>query len=449
MNQSVMNGVLNLYKTSQIIPPSSPLNKFIDAETATAFVEKNLGFNYINNEYILENDISNKNLETSANVVLILIESFSKNYLDIKVGNNDLMPFTNNLKDKSFYLNSFYSQATRTNQGILATLYGFPAIFERHMLRNLNIDTYEEFDLLKKDDPNSGSLYTGVPSLKGLPQDLKSRGYNTLFFMNHNPKFDNLNNFLPQNGFNQIYSLDDYPASESVNIWGVSDDYLLNYSLAKLDSASASKQPFFATILTISNHIPYAIDPNFNKVSDNEDENAMAYVDMCIANFMNSAAQKEWYSNTIFVIVGDHGKVLKAKNEYGIPLSLNHIPLIIHSPLFKESKVVEDVAGQIDLYPTIIGLLGSSPIHKSFGIDVINNKRDNIFFPVDDKLVCVNKTHLHIYDTSLKTSSLYEWGDVQFKNIINENKVIADHMKTYSTSMMEAAKYIFNNNLIK
>ena len=435
--QMVVNPVFYLLNT----PVSAQSMSLEDEYVSLELINEELGFKAVDKDYY-KKDIMTCDTLTHPNVVIVLVESFSSDYLNDSVGGKLLMPYLNDLKDKSYYFENIYSQGTHTNQGIISTLYGFPAIFDVVMSMKAPL----ELNHVSYDDERYKNTRRAVPVYHGLPNDLKKYGYKNLFFVTNSLAFDNLDYFLPLNGFDECFGVKDYPPLAQVGIWGVSDKYLFDYSLSKMDSVYKEGIPFYANVLTISNHPPYALPEEFLKNEASEDEAAMAYTDYCIEWFITEASDKDWYDNTIFVFLGDHGRVREP--EYDIPLSLIHIPLIIYSPLFEnEAKIVSDLGGQIDVYATLMGLMHKEPAYNTFGIDLLKDKRPYIYFTSDDKLGCLGNDYYYINDLSSDRELLYELSDKSISNKIEHNKALADSMKRYSGSMIEGAKHIFKNYL--
>lgn len=358
------------------------------------------------------------------NIVLILMESMSAEFLSMKDGN--LTPYLNELIKESYYFENFYSAGTHTNQGVAATLFGLPSLFDKNMMKNVEIT-----------------------KCQGIPRILRERGYQTSFFVTHESQYDNMNAFLLENGIQRMYAQEDYPASKVVNGYGVQDDYLFEYAMDRITEQSKQKAPFFATILTISNHPPYIVPEKFRSVSKEPSEQIVAFADDAIRHFMSEAKKQDWYKNTIFVLLGDHGKLV-GKTTYDMPLSYNHIPLIIHSALFDDApKVFDNLGGQIDVTPTLLGLLDYSFDNNTLGIDIIKQKRPYIFFTSDDMMGCINSKHFYVYNPVTKNEGLYDYRN---KNIINERNSyisLADSMRNYSTSMLITTDYLLKNNLTR
>ena len=374
----------------------------------------------------IERQIVDSVVPKNMNVVFILMESMSANFLKIQENGKSITPYLNSLIDKSYYFDNFYSAGNHTNQGILATLYGFPSLLDKNMMKNVYIP-----------------LYQGMPSI------LADKGYRTLFFMTHEGQYDNLNGFLFENGVQEIYSEEDYPEEKIVNNFGVADDYLFEYGFAKLNEESRANQPFFATLLTISNHPPYTVPEKYKLVSSNVQHQTVAFADDAIRDFMEKAATTEWYDNTIFVLLGDHGRLVGSQ-IYDMPLSYNHIPLIIYSPAFKDSpKRFHQFGGQVDVFPTILGLLNQSYTNNTLGIDLFKGERPYMFFSSDDSVGAIDSTFFYFDNVKTSIEGLFKYRDNNPKSQIAENRAKADSMKRYSVSMLRVSDYMTKNKLTR
>jgi len=363
-----------------------------------------------------------------ANVVIVLMESMSAYFLD---ETPHLTPYLNKLRNEAYYFSNFYSTGTHTNQGIFATLYGIPGYFDKI----ITDDRYSD----------AGNM---LPLCEGLPHHLKQQGYTSLFFLTHEKSYNNMDMFLYKNGFElkDIYSRENYPISALVNKWGAPDSYLFKYATEKFNDTSI--QPFWGTILTISNHPPYVVPPQFEYISSDIEEQVVLYSDHCIQEFMENAAKEEWYKNTIFLLLGDHGKI-KGKQQMEMPLSLNHIPLIIYSPLFNDMpKVIENTATQVDITPTVMGLLNMSYYNNSLGIDLFNQRRPYAVFTTDDKLACINDRFLYCYNTYTRQDFLYEYKAAP-QNVATSYPDTLSAMKNYSSAFVQITDYMIKNKLTR
>ena len=306
------------------------------------------------------------------NVVLIFMESMSANLMGSFGSDKKLTPYLDSLYRQSLSFERFYSSGIHTNHGIYSTLFSFPAIMKRNAMK--------------------GSV---IPVYSGLPTVLKDNGYCNLFFMTHESQYDNMNAFLRTNGFDEIYAQENYPSEKVVNSFGVQDDFMYQYALPILNEKADTGEPFFTVLLSISNHPPYVIPPYFHPHSEKLEEQIVEYADWSIRQFMDAAEKQTWFDNTIFVFLGDHGKMVGTP-ECEMPQSYNHIPLMIYGKDIPPT-VHNGFGGQIDVAPTLLGMLNMSYLQNNFGVNLLEEERPCMFFTADNLIGARDLTHLFIY----------------------------------------------------
>jgi phosphoglycerol transferase MdoB-like AlkP superfamily enzyme len=361
------------------------------------------------------------------NVVLVLIESMSANRMGIYGNERNLTPNLDSLCRNSVFFDQCYSNGIHTNAGIYSSIYGMPIMMMQHPMLNGHSETAQ---------------------FTGLPVTLKDLGYETIFFCTHPKTFDNLDIFLNRNGFDMISDQFDYPDTAIANSWGVGDETLLEHAHDRLNKIAQDSvdQPFFATILTITTHPPFTL-PGFTKFKPTRTdpvEITYEYTDWAIKCFMDSVAQEPWYKNTVFVFVGDHG--VNIPGPYEVPLSYNHVPLIIHAPaLFPKPMLRHDLANQTDIFPTIMGLLRQDYVQNTLGYDLFREKRPFAIFSQDLKMGVIDDQHLYIARKSGK-ETLFDYEKAFGEDILAKNKVLTDSMRNYYCSQLLVAEYMILGN---
>ena len=288
LNQLGINPVFNLMTSA--IDDNRKENRLLHLmaeDEAIARVQTLLGRKGMDGISPIARRVEADSLPTRRNVVVILMESMSAHLMQTFGHETSLTPFLDSLWQQSLSFSHFYSSGIHTNHGMYSSLYSFPAMMKRNAMK--------------------GSV---IPVYSGLPTVLKENGYHNMFFMTHESQYDNMNAFFRTNGFDDIYSQENYPADKVVNGFGVQDDFLFQYALPVLDRQAQSGQPFFSVLLTISNHPPYIIPPYFHPRSRTTEEQIVEYADWSIRNFMTEALKRPWADNTLFVLLGDHGKLV-------------------------------------------------------------------------------------------------------------------------------------------
>ncbi|MBE6333970.1 MAG: LTA synthase family protein [Bacteroidales bacterium] len=349
------------------------------------------------------------------NVVFIIMESMSAKFMERFGSDKGVTPFLDSIYDESISFPNFYSAGVHTNHGLFSSLYSYPALMRRNLMKGSVIPTYEY----------------------GLPQRLLADGYKTAFFMTHESQYDNMNGFFRTNGYEEIYAEENYPASKVVNSFGVADDYLFEYALPVLNGYAESGSPFFATILTISNHPPYILPDWFKAKSSDMEYAIVEYADFCIADFFNKAKKEPWFKNTIFIFMGDHGKVV-GNSMSEMPESYNHVPFMVY---YHGVEPYENYsfAGQMDVTPTILDILGVESKNSDFGIDLMQVEREKIFYTSDNAIGARDSSHLYIYMPQSEKELYYHITEQGMIPVTQSDSSFTE-LKKFGLSMIQATE---------
>lgn len=384
-NQTAINGVFALGKSMDLARKDKRNGKSNISKIFTSEELKNNMREYIGTEK--DNFISDKNIllrETRTgkevknyNVVIVLMESFMGDTVGALGGSPDLTPNYNKLAEEGVLFTNFFSNGNRSNRGILSVLTGFPSQYGK--------------SILKKP--------IGQKPFVSLANILKKRGYSAHFMYGGDIEFDNMKGFFETNGITNFVSRDNFPKKERTIKWGVPDDKLFDRAAEYLGTL---KQPFFFEIFTLSNHAPFDIDENFKEFTeedypDYERYNAFKFADYSIGRFVNAVKDKEWAKNTIFVFVADHGENRRKPIEIDWKKFSN--PLVIWTPGGQLKHEIIDKAGsQLDLLPTIMGLLGGNYIHSAWGKDLLSEEnKDGFAYVVENNFVgIIDKENIYI-----------------------------------------------------
>jgi len=372
----------------------------------------------VGNDSLANSNIGGRSMSKASrpNVVVILMESMSANLLGTFGNKQPLTPTLDSLYQHSLAFTHFYSAGIHTNHGMTATLYSFPALMFRNLMKG-----------------------TVTPRRQGIATVLKKYGYENMFFMTHEAQYDNMKAFFQTNGYDDIYSQENYPKSEVVNSFGVSDHFELGYALNTINQKAKTGKPFMATILTISNHPPYIIPDYFKPKTKEKETQIVEYADWAIGDFLKKAAKELWYKNTIFVIQADHGKLV-GQSEGELPQSYNHIPLIIFGPGVPQMQY-EGLGMQVDVMPTLFHLMHLNYEYEGFGVDLLKQQRSMVFYSADNQIVARDSKRCYLYNPSMHRSFCY---DVLPNGDLKETKHEAKFkdLKNYVFSNIQTAEYI-------
>lgn len=364
------------------------------------------------------NDSLHATPQVRPNVVIILMESMSASLMGEFEQKLGLTPTLDSLYRHSLAFTNFYSAGIHTNHGMTATLYSFPALMYRNLMKG-----------------------TVTPRRHGIPTVLKKIGYENMFFMTHEAQYDNMKAFFATNGYDDIYSQENYPSDSVVNSFGVSDHFVLNYALGKISEKAKGNAPFMATVLTISNHPPYVIPSWFKPRTKEKETQIVEYADWAIGDFLRKASRETWFANTIFVILADHGKMV-GKSDAELPVSYNHIPLMVFGKGVENGKYT-GMGTQVDVMPTLLGLMGVNYEYDGFGIDLLRRDRDMVFYSADNQIVARDSAHCFIHEPNTGKSFMY---DVSGDGKLSEtaDNAVFSRLRRYVFSMEQTAQFMLN-----
>ncbi|WP_438299643.1 LTA synthase family protein [Pseudomonas sp. NMS19W] len=318
----------------------------------------------------IRRDIDNPGVTRKPNIVLVTIESLSAKYLGSNGDGRNLTPNLDALRKQSLYFNNFYATGTRTDRGLEAITLAIPPTPGRSIVKRIGRES----------------------GFASLGQQLSAVGYDSVFVYGGRGYFDNMNAFFSGNGYRVVdQSSVDESEIHFKNAWGMADEDLYKQTLKLADADYAKQQPFLLQLMTTSNHRPYTYPENRIDIkSGNGRDGAVKYTDYAIGQFLEQARQKPWFDNTIFIFVADHTAGSAGKED--LPITNYQIPLFIYAPKLIEARENAQLASQIDLAPTLLGLLNLDYQSTFFGRNLL---ADN---PLPPRVVVGNYQHLGLFD---------------------------------------------------
>lgn len=282
------------------------------------------------------------------NVVVITEESLSAKFVGAYGGKNHLTPNFDALAKHGLLFTNMYATGTRTVRGLEAITTSLPPIPTESIIKRPNNENIA----------NWGTI-------------MKKQGYSATFLYGGYGYFDNMNYFYSHNGFD-IRDRSNIKKVTFSNIWGVSDEDLFRYAVSYFNQLSKTKKPFFAIMMSTSNHKPYTFPSGIPGVLPQNGGrfSGVRYADYAIGKFFKWAKTQPWFDHTIFVIVADHDARVYGSEQ--IPVSNYRIPLLIYAPKYIAPRKVNILTSQMDIAPTLLGMLGFSYEAPFFGQDVLH-----------------------------------------------------------------------------
>ncbi|HIV72352.1 MAG TPA: sulfatase-like hydrolase/transferase [Candidatus Aquabacterium excrementipullorum] len=278
------------------------------------------------------------------NVVLISVESLSASFMDTFGAGKHLTPRLDRLAREGLLFEHMYATGTRTVRGLESLSLGTPPVPGQAIVRR----------------PNNEHLAT-------LGEILKPQGVDSFFFYGGYGYFDNMSAYFDANGY-QVFDRTDIPKADVVfeNVWGVADEVMFNHVIKTLGAEAGKHRPFFAHVMTTSNHRPYTYpDGRIDIKSPGGRDGAVKYTDYAIGKFIDDARRQPWFKDTLFIIIADHCASVAGKTK--LPVDGYHIPLIFYAPDFVQPDVFKPVVSQLDLAPTIVEMMGKNGDDHFYG----------------------------------------------------------------------------------
>ncbi|WP_345029955.1 LTA synthase family protein [Ravibacter arvi] len=375
--------------------------------------------------------------ESRPNVILVTIESLSADYLAHFGNKQHLTPVLDSLAKKSLVFEQMYATGTRTVRGMEALTLSIPPTPGSSIVRR----------------PDNGNLTT-VGSI------FQSKGYETSFIYGGDGYFDNMNQFFGGNGFDitdkgrSATVGDKFAAARTIipdslvqfqNAWGICDEDLYTAVLRNANKNYAGGKPFFSFVMTTSNHRPFTYPSGKIDIpSGTGREGTVRYTDYAIGQFLENARKQPWYANTVFIFVADHCASSAGKND--IDVTKYHIPAIVYNLPAASPGSVPVLCSQIDLLPTLFGLLQWDYDSNLYGLDVRSaTYRPRALLGTYQKLAYLQNNRLTILSPQQHVESLvYANSGAPGETARPDKKTTEEAISYYQT-----AYYLFKSGLLK
>lgn len=330
--------------------------------------------------------------ELKKNVVLISIESLSADFLAHYGNTQKITPFLDSLADKSLMFTNLYATGNRTVRGLEALTLCIPPTAGESIIKREN----------NKNKFTTGNVF-------------KSKGYDVKFLYGGYSYFDNMEDFYKGNGYD-IVDRNNFTPEEITfaNVWGVADEDMAKKAISTMNAEAKSGKPFFNHWMTVSNHRPFTY-PN-GKIDIPGDaksrEGGVKYTDYALRKFFEMAKKQSWYKNTVFVVIADH--CASSAGDTELPMDKYRIPAMIFSEGFIHPQKFTQTMSQIDVMPTLFGLLNFNYQSKFLGQDVFTKEfQPKAYVATYQDLGFIKDNHLTIISPVRKVK---QYSLVQQKN---------------------------------
>ena len=290
---------------------------------------------------------------TKPNIVFIVLESWTADIIKSLGGEENVTPHFEELRKEGLLFTQMYGSGFRTEQGLVSIFSGFPA------------------------QPNNSIITTPskAEQLPSLNSDLGKQGYQSSFYYGGEVEFANMKSYLMDSNFGKIIDKDNFDKNQLNSKWGAHDEFVFK---KQLDALKNEKQPFLSVVLTLSTHEPFEVPMQTPFTGGEEPERfkkAAYYTDYCLFNYFNEAKKQSWYSNTIFILVADHGHHLPKNRNMNFPEGRRITAMIMGGALSDSlrGKTVDKICNQNDIVTTLLTQLNMPAENYKWSKDVFND----------------------------------------------------------------------------
>ena len=383
-------------------------------------------FSYYDNEYL--NDIykpiilnSNQGINNQ-NIVILIMESFSKEFMSFNTNAISYTPFIDSLMKHSLVFNNAFSNGLKSIEALPAITASIPTLMNNPFITS-------EF---------AQNKFMSIASL------LNAEGYSTSFFHGGIKGTMGFNSYCIKAGYKSYIGMEEYNNKKDFdNSWGIYDEPFLKFTASKLKN---TKKPFFTTIFTLSSHPPYTLPIEYiknKKIDKLNIQETIKYTDYSLSKFFNRIKNENWFENTIFIITSDHTTPVSYDSKYNNLIGRYSIPLIIYKPDNSLKGENNNIIQQIDIMPTVLELLNYNKTYFAFGKSYSEKnkwaimKLEDIYYFITSHGIIKNKEEEYItfsdWDLSKKISTNHN--DVKllkaikqvYSNRMNDNDLIYEN----------------------
>lgn len=360
------------------------------------------------------------------NVVVIILESFSREYSGFLNNNKGYTPFLDSLMMRSLYADNGLANAKHSNEGIPAVIASLPTFMDESYIAS----SYQN------------------NKLQGLGNILKSLGYKTAFYHAADNGSFNFDKFSRLAGFDKYYGRIEYNNEKDYDgNWGIWDEPYLQYVARKLNEM---KQPFGATFFSLTSHYPFTVPDEYKNIFKDEGNDhpllkCIRYTDYSLKEFFNTASQMPWYNNTLFVICADHTSQATA-DKYNTSFGTYRIPIVFFDP--SNPNLRGKISGpvmQVDILPSIVDYLKINIPFTSFGSSVFDSTNYGKSYQYLNGIYQAEDDSFMIEFNGEKALSIYNYrtDSLLRQNLLNKEFDKKTELEKYLKAVIQS----FNNNM--
>ena len=362
----------------------------------------------------------------STNVLIIILESFSKEYIGALSGKKTYTPFLDSLIKEGLVFDNAFANGKKSIEGIPAILAGIPSLMNESYITS----TY------------CSNNFTSIAN------SLAEMGYSSAFFHGGTNGTMGFDAFAGAAGFDKYYGRKEYNNEKDYDgAWGIWDEEFFRYTEKKV---SEMKEPFLASLFTLSSHHPYNIPGKYKKrfpPGDLPIHRSIEYSDYSLRKFFNAAAREKWFQHTLFILTADHTGPA-ADKFYSTGTGLFRVPILLYNPGAPLKGVDHTVAQHIDILPTVLNYLHYNRNFFAYGNDLLDTARFGYAINyLNDVYQLIEKDHLLQFDGSDPIGLFkYKTDSLQQEDLLGRDTATARQMVRKLEAIIQDHNYRMIHN---
>ena len=321
---------------------------------------------------------------TRPNIVIIILESWTADIIKALGGEENVTPHFEQLRKDGLLFTQMYSSGSRTDQGLVSILSGFPS------------------------QPNNSIITTPskAEKLPSVTTDLIKQGYSSSFYYGGEVEFANMKSYLINTGFEKIIDKKNFTSAQLNSKWGAHDEFVLQ---KQLNDIGTQQKPFFSVILTLSTHEPFEVTmqtPFKGGEEQDKFKKAAYYADYCLFNYFNQAKKQSWYENTVFVLVADHGHHLPLNRDMNHPESRRITSLLLGGALADSlhGKTIDKICNQHDWAAMLLAQMNLPTTAFSWSKNSLDTQaKEFAYYSNENSLGWITPQKNYVYSYASKT----------------------------------------------
>ena len=348
------------------------------------------------------------------NVVILILESFGKEYSGFFNNNEGYTPFLDSLYQQGLSFKNSFATGRKSIDAMPSILAGIPYLTD-HFFMGMY----------------SNNKVNSIASL------LKTKGYYTAFYHGAPNGSMGFLNFSKLAGFEDYYGMTEYCNDTRFNAmndfdghWAIWDEEFLQFYAKSMNEIP---QPFVTACFTATSHNPFRIPEKYKERFQEGPQpitKCIQYTDNAIRNFFNTMKKYPWYENTVFVITADHTNQTLS-HEYTTDRNIFKVPILFYHPGSNIKKISQKLVCQTDITPSILDYLGFDEPYIAFGNSFFS-QTDTLGYVVNysEPLYQISKGEFFLqFDGQKETGFFKPETDIFLKdNLIGTHKEEEDEM---------------------